>query len=159
MELEEKIGRILKQRIKKIAVAESCTGGLIAHRITNRSGASDYFEGGLVTYSNKAKTEFLGVPGDIISTKGAVSDEVARLMAEGVRRVMGVDAGLAVTGIAGPGGGTPEKPVGTVFIALSVPEGTFTRKFVFKGGREEIKLQTADEALAFVLDYLQGETL
>jgi nicotinamide-nucleotide amidase len=156
MELEEKIGSILMQVQKKIAVAESCTGGLVSHRITNVQGASGYFEAGFVTYSNKAKEHFLSVPGGIIRAKGAVSDEVARFMAEGVRNAAGVDIGLAVTGIAGPGGGTDEKPVGTVYIALAVPDGTFVRKFSFQGDRKEIKLQTSDEALLFILDHLEG---
>ncbi|MBP6942128.1 MAG: CinA family protein, partial [Syntrophorhabdaceae bacterium] len=105
---------------------------------------------------NKAKEDLLSVPGAAIREKGAVSDEVARSMAEGVRRVAGVDMGLAITGIAGPGGGTDEKPVGTVYIALAVPGGTFVRRFSFKGDREEIKLQTSDEALLLILDHLEG---
>ncbi len=156
MVLEEKIGSMLMQRQKKIAVAESCTGGLVAHRITNVQGASVYFEAGLVTYSNKAKEDFLSVPGAVIRAKGAVSDEVARSMAEGVRKAAGVDIGLAITGIAGPGGGTDEKPVGTVYIALAVPDGTFVRKFSFQGDRAEVKLQTSEEALLFILDHLEG---
>lgn len=154
--LEERVGSLLLQQTKKIAVAESCTGGLVAHRITNVSGASGYFEAGFVTYSNKAKERCLSVSGATIKAKGAVSEETARSMAEGVRNAAGVDIGLAITGIAGPGGGTDEKPVGTVYIALAVPGGTFVRKFSFKGGREEIKLQTSDEALLFILDHLEG---
>lgn len=154
--LEEMIGVLLLQQTKRIAVAESCTGGLVAHRITNVQGASSYFEAGLVTYSNKAKEVFLSVPGALIRAKGAVSEEVARSMAEGVRNAAGVDIGLAITGIAGPGGGTDEKPVGTVYIALAVPEGTLARKFFFKGDRKEIKLQTSEEALRFILDHLEG---
>jgi len=154
--LEERVGSLLLRQTKKIAVAESCTGGLVAHRITNVSGASGYFEAGFVTYSNKAKERCLSVSGATIKAKGAVSEETARSMAEGVRNAAGVDIGLAITGIAGPGGGTDEKPVGTVYIALAVPGGTFVRKFSFKGGREEIKLQTSDEALLFILDHLEG---
>ena len=154
--LEERVGNLLLQQTKKIAVAESCTGGLVAHRITNVSGASGYFEAGFVTYSNKAKEHCLSVPGAVITAKGAVSEETARSMAEGVRNAAGVDIGLAITGIAGPGGGTNEKPVGTVYIALAVPDGTFVRKYFFKGDRKEIKLQTSDEALLFILDHLEG---
>jgi len=154
--LEEKVGNLLLRQTKKIAVAESCTGGLVAHRITNVSGASGYFEAGFVTYSNKAKERCLSVPEAIIKAKGAVSEETARSMAEGVRSAAGVDIGLAITGIAGPGGGTDEKPVGTVYIALAVPGGTFVRKFSFQGDREEIKLQTSDEALLLILDHLEG---
>lgn len=156
MVLEEKIGNLLLQQTKSIAIAESCTGGLTAHRITNVPGASGYFEAGFVTYSNKAKEDMLSVPGAVIKEKGAVSDEVARFMAEGARKAAGVDIGLAITGIAGPGGGTPGKPVGTVYIALAAPDGTFVRKFSFQGNRSEIKLRTSEEALLFILDYLEG---
>lgn len=156
MVLEEKIGNLLLQQKKSIAVAESCTGGLVAHRITNVPGASGYFETGFVTYSNKAKEHFLSVPEAIIKAKGAVSEEVAQSMAEGVRKAAGVDIGLAITGIAGPGGGTPEKPVGTVYIALAAPDGTSVRRFSFQGGRTEIKLKTSEAALSLILDYLEG---
>ncbi|OPY75580.1 MAG: Nicotinamide-nucleotide amidohydrolase PncC [Syntrophorhabdus sp. PtaU1.Bin058] len=156
MVLEEKIGNLLLQQKKSIAVAESCTGGLVAHRITNVPGASGYFEAGFVTYSNKAKEHFLSVPEAIIKAKGAVSEEVARSMAGGVRKAAGVDIGLAITGIAGPGGGTPEKPVGTVYIALAVPEGISVRRFSFQGDRSEIKLGTSEAALSLILDYLEG---
>jgi PncC family amidohydrolase len=156
MVLEERVGSLLLQHSKKIAVAESCTGGLVAHRITNVPGASGYFEAGFVTYSNKAKEHFLSVPEATIRAKGAVSDEVARFMAEGVRKAAGVDIGLAITGIAGPGGGTPEKPVGTVYIALAAPDGTFVRKLSFQGNRSEIKLRTSEEAMVFILDHLEG---
>jgi len=156
MELEKKIGKLLKEKGLMIATAESCTGGLIANRITNVSGASDYFEAGFVTYSNRAKTSFLGVPEVVIMERGAVSPEVASLMAEGVRRVAGVGVGLSVTGIAGPTGGTVEKPVGTVYIGISCSLGTFVRHFLFTGTRREIKSRTSKAALAFVLDFLEG---
>jgi PncC family amidohydrolase len=156
MELEEKIGKLLRQRGLTIATAESCTGGMIANRITNVSGASDYFEAGLVTYSNRAKTAFLSVPEEVIKNRGAVSAEVARLMAEGARRVTDADIGLSVTGIAGPTGGTVEKPVGTVYMGISCSLGTFVHHFLFIGTREEIKSQTSEAALACVLDYLEG---
>lgn len=156
MMLEERIGRILKEKSLKIAVAESCTGGLIANRITNVQGASEYFEMGFVTYSNDAKELFLFVPEEMIAMAGAVSYEVAQLMAQGVREVTDVDVALSVTGIAGPGGGTPEKPVGTVYIGLASKEGIFVRKFLFSGDRIEIKQQTSEEALKMVLDALEG---
>lgn len=154
--LEEKTGVLLKQNNLKIATAESCTGGLIANRITNISGSSEYFEAGFITYSNRAKTIFLAVPEDIIAQKGAVSHEVAELMAEGARKVTNVDLSLSVTGIAGPSGGTIQKPVGTVYIGLSCKIGNFVRHFSFKGDREEIKRQTSDAALTFILDYIEG---
>jgi PncC family amidohydrolase len=156
MKLEEKIGKLLRQKGLMIATAESCTGGLIANRITNVSGASDYFEAGLVTYSNRAKTAFLAVPEEVIKNRGAVSADVARLMAEGAKRVTDADIGLSVTGIAGPTGGTVEKPVGTVYMGISCSLGTFVRHFLFIGTREEIKSRTSEAALAFVLDYLEG---
>lgn len=156
MVLEERIGRILKEKSLKIAVAESCTGGLIANRITNVQGASEYFEMGFVTYSNDAKELFLFVPEEMIAMAGAVSYEVAQLMAQGVRELTDVDVALSVTGIAGPGGGTPEKPVGTVYIGLAGKEGVFVRKFLFSGDRIEIKQQTSEEALKMVLDVLEG---
>jgi PncC family amidohydrolase len=157
MMLEERIGRILKEKSLKIAVAESCTGGLIANRMTNVQGASEYFEMGFVTYSNDAKELFLFVPEEMIAKAGAVSYEVAQLMAQGVRELTGVDVALSVTGIAGPGGGTPEKPVGTVYIGLSSKEGVFVRKFLLSGDRIEIKQQTSEEALRMVLDALEGK--
>jgi len=156
MVLEEQIGKLLKDRGLKIAIAESCTGGLIANRITNISGASDYFEAGFITYSNRSKTLFLNVPEEIIAKKGAVSLDTARLMAEGAKKATGVDIGLSVTGIAGPTGGTIEKPIGTVYIGISCSVGTFVRYFLFNGDRQEIKKQTSDAALTFVLDYLEG---
>ena len=119
MTLEKKIGKILQERSLTLGLAESCTGGLVASRITDVSGSSAYFMAGLVTYSNKAKTKFLSVPDKIIARHGAVSNIVAERMAKGVRTAAGVDIGLSITGIAGPAGGSPEKPVGTVFIALA----------------------------------------
>jgi nicotinamide-nucleotide amidase len=155
--IEEEIGKILTKRGLKIATAESCSGGLIAHRITNIPGASNYFQAGFITYSNESKESLLSIPRNIIEDHGAVSAEVAKLMAERVKGVAGVDIGLAVTGIAGPTGGSPEKPVGTVFIGLSGEEGVFVRKFLFDGGRLEVKTQTAHEALLFLMRYLKGE--
>lgn len=155
--IEERIGSILRERGLRIAVAESCTGGLIANRITDIQGASDYFDMGFVTYSNDSKEVFLFVPEDVIAAKGAVSSEVARAMAEGVREVTGVDVALSVTGIAGPGGGSPEKPVGTVYIGLAAEGGAFVRKFLFSGDRISIKTQTSEEALKMMLDYLEGK--
>ncbi|MCX5804768.1 MAG: CinA family protein [Proteobacteria bacterium] len=159
MKLEEKIGLILKKSNFKVATAESCTGGLVANRITNISGASEYFEAGFITYSNRAKTLFLAVPEEAIMKNGAVSHDVALLMAEGVRRATETDIGLSVTGIAGPTGGTLEKPVGTVYIGISSKTGNFVRHFRFNGDREEIKKQTSDAALMFVLDFLEGRLI
>jgi PncC family amidohydrolase len=155
--IEREIGMLLRTKGLTITTAESCTGGLIAFRITEMPGASNYFEAGFVTYSNAAKEQFLGVPGEILREHGAVSEAVARRMAAGARKAAPADIGLAVTGIAGPSGGSDEKPVGTVFIALAAPDGTVVRHFVFSGGRQEIRQETAEEALRLVLAYLQGE--
>jgi PncC family amidohydrolase len=154
--IEARIGRILRERRMKIAVAESCTGGLIANRITNIQGASDYFDLGFVTYSNDSKELYLFVPEEVIAEKGAVSSEVAKAMAEGLREATDADIALSVTGVAGPGGGTPEKPIGTVFVGLASKDSTFVNKFLFSGDRISIKEQTSEEALKLVLDYLEG---
>ena len=154
--IEARIGRILKERRMKIAVAESCTGGHIANRITNIQGASDYFDLGFVTYSNDSKELYLFVTEEVIAEKGAVSSEVAKAMAEGLREATDADIALSVTGVAGPGGGSPEKPVGTVFVGLASKDGTFVNKFLFSGDRISIKEQTSEEALKLVLDYLEG---
>jgi PncC family amidohydrolase len=153
---EELLGLLLREKGLNIALAESCTGGLIASRITDIPGSSEYFEAGVVVYSNQAKQRFLSVPEQSIQAYGAVSKEVAEKMAEGVRQATGTDIGLSVTGIAGPGGGSPEKPVGTVYLGLSAKEGTLVRKFQFTGTRTEIKEQTATEALKFVMALLEG---
>ncbi len=145
--LEERLGRLLRQRGQTLAVAESCSGGLICHRITNVSGASDYFQGGVVTYSNEAKIELLGVPEETLTAHGAVSGDTAMAMAAGVRDLFHTDLGLSVTGIAGPTGGTPQKPVGTVFIAMARKDWVEARLFRFTGDREAVKTQTSDAAL------------
>ncbi len=156
MTSEEKLGVTLKQKGMRIAVAESCTGGLIGSRITSVPGSSDYFEAGMVTYSNRAKELFLSVPHEVIATKGSVSPEVAEAMARGVRAATGADIGVAVTGIAGPGGGSPDKPVGLVYIGLATPEATITRKHWFEGDRAAVRQQTSEEALKLVLEVLEG---
>jgi nicotinamide-nucleotide amidase len=129
--LEAVIGKLLIEKKATLAVAESCTGGLIAHRITNVSGSSQYFDRGVVTYSNAAKTQILGVPEEILQQHGAVSEECAKAMAAGVRRISATTYGLATTGIAGPTGGTDEKPVGLVWIGIATPERVFAQKFLF----------------------------
>jgi len=148
---------MLKERVLKIAVAESCTGGLISSRITDISGASDYFEAGITTYSNESKIRLLNVPEDIIDRYGAVSEETAKAMAEGVKKTVHADIGVSVTGIAGPTGGTEGKPVGTVFIGLATKKATYVRKFFFDGNRLEIRRKTSDAAFMLVEEYLEGE--
>jgi nicotinamide-nucleotide amidase len=154
--LEEDIGILLRQKKATLSVAESCTGGLIAHRITNVSGSSDYFSMGIVSYSNRSKAELLGVPESDIKRYGAVSHRVAQKMAQGVRLRAQTDIGLATTGIAGPLGGTRKIPVGTVFIGLDHRGGTQARKFRFGGTRREIKEKASQKSLEILLDYLMG---
>jgi PncC family amidohydrolase len=155
---EERILRLMVSNSLKMSVAESCTGGLIASRITDIAGSSEYFEAGVVTYSNQSKTRFLGVPEDMIVSLGAVSREVAQSMAEGVRRATGSDVGLSVTGIAGPGGGSDVKPVGTVFIGLSSNSDSIVRGFHFRGDRKEVRQQASEAALQLAIDYFEGIT-
>jgi competence/damage-inducible protein CinA-like protein len=145
--LEELVGRLLKERDLTLAVAESCTGGLIGHRLTNVAGSSDYFLGGVVSYSNAAKQDLLRVPAEVLAQKGAVSPEAARDMARGVRETCRAAVGLAVTGIAGPSGGSLAKPVGTVYIGLATPEGNDVWHYQFHGNRTQIKTLTAETAL------------
>ena len=138
-----------------LSTAESCTGGLIAHRITNVAGASEVFLGGVVAYSNAVKTAQLGVGERMLETHGAVSEPVAREMARGARQRFGADASVGVTGIAGPGGGTPEKPVGLVYVAVALDEEVRVYRCQFSGTREEIKAQTADRALGALWELIQ----
>lgn len=145
--IEEAIGHALVEMSQTLATAESCSGGLVAHRVTNVSGASAYFLGGVVAYSNKAKTELLGVVEGDLEQYGAVSAAVAQQMAEGVRAQFGADWGIGVTGIAGPSGGTPGKPVGLVYIGVAGSEETMVTRNEFSGGRIGIKEQTAQRAL------------
>jgi len=149
-ELEEVLGRILTERGMRIAVAESCTGGLIANRLTNISGSSSYFERGVVTYSNRSKTESLGVPEELLTAHGAVSREVATAMAEGVRRIAGTDIGLSTTGIAGPTGGSAEKPVGLLWTGYADAGGSTAVKFQFGDGRLRFKERASQAALELV---------
>jgi nicotinamide-nucleotide amidase len=145
--LEVVVGDLLRERKMTIAVAESCTGGLLASRLTDVPGSSDYVDRGVVCYSNLAKTELAGVPHALLSEHGAVSEPVAQAMAEGIRSRAGTNVGVGITGIAGPGGGTPEKPVGTVAVAVAVDDELRVRTFQFVGGREMVKFQAAQSAL------------
>lgn len=154
MELENQIGELLSQRGWALAVAESCTGGLIAHRITNVSGSSAYFQGGVVSYSNEAKERILRVPHATLIEHGAVSEQTALAMAQGARRLFGTDIAVSVTGIAGPTGGTPEKPVGLVYIALAAEGVDLCEKHLWKGDRTENKARSAEAALKLLLKHL-----
>jgi len=149
-ELEEIVGKILTEKKLTLAVAESCTGGLITDRITNVSGSSNYFERGVIAYSNQSKVEILGVPEELIRRHGAVSSEVAKAMAEGARKIARVDIGLSTTGIAGPTGGSPEKPVGLVWIGYADKTETIAQKFNFGDDRRRVKERAAQAALELV---------
>jgi nicotinamide-nucleotide amidase len=155
--MEEVVGRLLTAQAATIAVAESCTGGLITHRLTNVPGSSAYVERSFVVYSNLAKQELLGVPEAVLARHGAVSQPVARLMAEGARLAAGATYGLAVTGIAGPAGGTQEKPVGTVFIGIAAPEQTVVKKQFFPGTREKVKIMASQMALNLLRLVMMGQ--
>jgi nicotinamide-nucleotide amidase len=154
--MEQVVGDLLSAATKTIAVAESCTGGLITSRLTDVAGSSRYVERAIVSYSNSAKTELLGVPAELIATHGAVSEAVALAMADGIRSRARVDVGVGVTGIAGPGGGSPEKPVGTVAIAAVTAGETRSRVFRFLGEREPVKFQASQAALDMVRRMLIG---
>ena len=145
--LEEVVGERLRWRGYTVATAESCTGGLLAGRLTEVPGSSEYFNEGVVTYSNEAKTARLGVPADLIEKHGAVSDEVACAMAKGVRALAQSTFGIGITGIAGPGGGTEEKPVGLVFIALADDEGVQSIRLTFSGDRHFVRTLSVNAAL------------
>jgi len=156
--LEEVVVSLLKQRKQTLATAESCTGGLIANQITNVSGASEVFLAGYITYANSAKNDVLNVDWKLIEKNGAVSEAVARAMAEGARARAASTFGLAATGIAGPTGGSDEKPVGTVYIALaSADSETVARKFLFPTDRETFKQLAAQAALDFLRRRLRKE--
>ncbi|MEM1513628.1 MAG: CinA family protein [Candidatus Thermoplasmatota archaeon] len=151
----ERIAELLKKNKLWVATAESCTAGLIAHTLTNISGSSEYYKGGIIAYSNEIKVKILGVKEETLKKYGAVSEQTAKEMAEGARKVIGVDVAIATTGIAGPTGGTAEKPVGLVYIALATPEATEVKRFIFKGDRLENKQNFCNAALGMLLDYLE----
>jgi len=153
-EMETVVGRLLRERRLTLALAESCTGGLVAHRLTNVPGSSEYFERGVVTYSNQAKTEVLGVPVELVAAKGAVSPEVTEAMASGVRRLARADLGAAVTGIAGPAGGTPEKPVGLTYVALAWDGGAVSRELRLFTERDLNKIRASQALLDMLRRHL-----
>ena len=157
--LEAVLGETLDSRGLTIATAESCTGGLVGHRITNVPGSSKYYLGGVTSYAYHSKVRLLDVKWQTLESHGAVSQETVAEMAAGVRASLDADIGIAVSGIAGPGGGSPGKPVGLVWLGLSTPDGDWTRDHNFKGDRIAVKEQAAEGALQFILDYLEGEML
>jgi len=155
MTSEEKLIQQLTRKHQTLATAESCSGGLLAHRLTDIPGSSAVFLGGLVTYSNDAKTSLAGVPQDLISQQGSVSDNVAVAMACGVRRALGADFGVGITGIAGPGGATKSKPVGLVFIAVATANESLCIKCLFDGTRAQIKHKATTQALRLLREFLE----
>lgn len=157
LSLEEKLRDYARARGLKLAAAESCTGGLVADRITNIPGSSEYFIGGVVAYAYEAKANLLGVAWDTLHTHGAVSEETVREMARGARKIFDVDIAVSVSGIAGPGGGMPDKPVGLTWFGLSTKDGEWARHFIWDGDRIKNKQLSSEAALQFIVDYLEGK--
>jgi nicotinamide-nucleotide amidase len=156
MDLITALADRLRPRGWRLATAESCTGGMVAAACTDLAGSSDWFDRGFVTYSNAAKSEMLGVDGALIARDGAVSEAVARAMAIGAQREAGVEAAIAVTGVAGPGGGSAAKPVGTVWFAWALPGRVWTECRCFDGDRAAVRQQTRDHALAVLVAALDS---
>jgi len=154
--LEIQIGKYLRLSGQKLATAESCTGGLIGHRLTNIPGSSDYYLGGVVAYAYEAKVALLGVSWETLHAHGAVSRETVLEMAHGARKALEAELAISVSGIAGPGGGMPGKPVGTTWFGLAAQDGEWARLYCFSGEREQNKASSAEAALQFVADYLSG---
>jgi nicotinamide-nucleotide amidase len=154
MSLEQEVGNLLRQKGLTLGLVESASGGLISHRITNVSGSSDYYKGSVTAYSNEVKSKVVGVSEDTINQYGAVSSQVAEEMAQGGRKLLAADICLADTGIAGPSGASPGKPVGLFYIGLSHGERTYSRKHIFQGDREQNKQSAAETALGRLKEYL-----
>ena len=152
--LEQEVGNLLRQKGLTLGVVESATGGLISHLITNASGSSDYYKGSVTAYSNEVKVKIVGVKEDTINKYGAVSHQVAEEMAQEVRRILAADICLADTGIAGPSGATPEKPLGQFYIGLSHQAGTYSQKHNFQRNRVQNKRSAAEAALGWLKEYL-----
>jgi PncC family amidohydrolase len=153
---EMRVGDKLKELVLTVSVAESVTGGMIGSRLTDVAGSSEYFMGGVVAYSNNAKVKLLGVQRETLAQHGAVSEETAREMAEGVRRAFGTDIGLAVSGIAGPGGATKDKPIGLMWLAISAKDFAQARSIRLSGDRLQNKAGAADEVLKMLEEYLDS---
>jgi len=155
MKLEKLVGDLLRQKGWTLAIAESCTGGLICDRITDVSGSSDCFMGGMVTYSNASKAKHLGIPLNYIKKYGAVSPQVAKKMAQGVRKTFKTTFGLSTTGVAGPTGGTKRSPVGRVFVGLAEGRKAWVRKLDLRGSRREIKKESTRLSLKYLYDFIR----
>ena len=157
--LNEKVVKMLAERKMTVSAAESCTGGLFAALITNVSGASEVLNESFVTYANSAKMKYLGVKGETLEKHGAVSYETAFEMADGLRKNTGADVTVGITGIAGPTGGTKEKPVGLVYIGCAVRSNVYVEKNVFSGDRQQVRRQAADRAIGFALECIKKESV
>jgi nicotinamide-nucleotide amidase len=152
-----KLGRVLLERGWRVATAESCTGGWVAKALTDVSGSSQWFEGGIVAYANAAKVSLLDVPSGVLAAYGAVSEETVRAMAEGARGRFGADLAVAVSGVAGPEGGTVDKPVGTVHFAWAAPGGVTAARHVFAGDREAVRRLSVALALERLIELAAGD--
>ena len=150
--LAKRLGTCFSEKRLTLALAESCTGGMIGSAITSISGSSAYFKGGIIAYSNEIKRRALGVPQSVLDKKGAVSIDTVRLMAVAAQKCFGADCGIAVSGIAGPGGGTKKKPVGLVYVGICAGEKVKVFRYLFKGGRASVRRQAAYEALQRMLE-------
>lgn len=157
--MEEELVEILTKKQYKITTAESCTGGLVAATIVNVSGASEVFQAGFVTYANEAKEKELGVKSETLQTYGAISEKTAKEMAIGCAAHAKAQVGISTTGIAGPGGGTAEKPVGLVYIGCAVRSNVYVEKNVFSGDRQQVRRQAADRAIGFALECIKKESV
>lgn len=155
--LEIQVGEALRSKGLRLGLAESCTGGLVGHRLTNVAGSSTYYMGSVTAYAYEAKVRLLGVKWTTLEEHGAVSDPTVAEMAEGARRAMAADIGVSISGIAGPGGGTPQKPVGLVYFGLSTPGLLHTEHVIFSGNRVQVKEQAADHALRLLLKHFADE--
>lgn len=148
-------GKLLRKHGLTVSVAESCTGGKLGDKLTDISGSSDYFNGGVISYTNRAKVDLLDVHESSLMLKGAVSDDVARQMASGVRKTFNSNIGVGITGIAGPTGGSPKKPVGLVYICVSSDKGALCTKNLFKGSRTQVKNQAVDKSLRMLMELIK----
>lgn len=154
--LEVTVGKLLRERGWRLAVAESCTGGLVGHRLTNIPGSSTYYMGSVTAYAYEAKVRLLGVQWKTLEIDGAVSEPVVLEMARGVRRALAADVGLSVSGIAGPSGGTEDKPIGLTCFGLSTPQHEQTWQFIWQGDRLQNKEQSAEQTLQLLVNYLRS---
>jgi PncC family amidohydrolase len=155
--METQVGNLLRGQGLTLVVAESCTGGLLGGRITDIPGSSEYFLGGVIAYAYEVKAGLLGVSWDTLNTKGAVSRETVLEMARGIRNLLKADIAISISGVSGPGGGTPEKPVGTTWIGLVTGEGEWGHVFHFTGNRDENRVAAVDAAMNLLLEHLQGQ--